>query len=54
MQEILVTQNPPAHRGGAATYNVTGAPLTLEFEKMLLRDPAPPESDVTFTTADLS
>ena len=54
MQEILVTQNPPARRGGAAIYNVTGAPLTLEFEKMLLRNPAPPESDVTFTTVDLS
>jgi len=54
VQEILVTQNPPAHPGGASTYTVTGAPLTLEFQEMFLRAPAPPESDVTFTTADLS
>ena len=54
VQEILVTQNPPAHPGDAATYTVTGAPLTLEFQEMLLRAPAPPESDVVFTTADLS
>ena len=54
VQEILVTQNPPPHIGGAATYTVTGAPLTLEFQEMLLRAPTPPESDVTFTTADFS
>ena len=54
VQEILITQNPPAHPGGAATYTVAGAPLTLEFQEMLLRTPAPPESDVTFTAADLS
>jgi len=54
VQDILVTQNPPAHPGGVAIYTVTGAPLTLEFQEMLLRAPAPPESDVVFTTADLS
>jgi hypothetical protein len=35
------------------TYTVTGAPLILEFEKLLLRAPVPPEGDVIFTAADL-
>ena len=34
-------------------YVVTGAPLILEFEKLLLRAPVLPEGDVIFTAADL-
>lgn len=34
---------------------VTGAPLTVEFRKIFLRQPVPPqEQDFTFTTQDLS
>jgi hypothetical protein len=33
---------------------VTGAPLVLEFQKMFLRPSVLPESDITFTAADLS
>jgi hypothetical protein len=55
IQELTITQNPPIPppRGTIPTYAVTGAPLTLEFEKLLLRAPVPPEGDVIFTTVDL-
>lgn len=33
---------------------VTGAPLILEFKKIFLRAPIPPESDVVFTAQDLT
>jgi hypothetical protein len=33
---------------------VTGSPLVLEFQKIFLRPPVLPESDITFTAADLS
>lgn len=33
---------------------VTGAPLTLEFEKIFLRSPTLPESDLVFTAQDLT
>ena len=33
---------------------VTGAPLTLDFEKIFLRAPMLPESDVVFTAQDLT
>jgi hypothetical protein len=43
----------PTPPGNIATYAVTGAPLILEFEKLLLRAPVLPEGDVIFTAADL-
>jgi len=36
------------------SYAVTGAPLLLEFDKILLRAPAPPEGDIIFTAGELS
>ncbi|KIX01099.1 uncharacterized protein Z518_10165 [Rhinocladiella mackenziei CBS 650.93] len=33
---------------------VTGAPLTLEFAKIFLRPPVPPENDIIFTAQELS
>ena len=33
--------------------NVTGAPLTLHFHKIFLRQANPPEQDVVFTAQDL-
>ena len=60
MQEIAITQNPAAQPSGTIqpgptpSYAVTGAPLILEFQDVLLRAPVPPEGDVIFTTADLS
>jgi hypothetical protein len=52
IQELTVTQDPPLP-GAIPTYTVTGAPLTLEFEKLLLRAPVPPEGNVILTAADL-
>ena len=43
IQEITLVQN-----------TVTGAPLILEFEKIFLRPAVLPESDITFTTQELS
>ena len=54
VQEITVIQNPAAQPGPAPPYAVTGAPLTLEFQDILLRAPVPPEGNVVFTIADLS
>ena len=66
MQEITITQIPTAQPstiaqpsgtiqlGPAPSYVVTGAPLILEFQDILLRAPVPPEGDVIFTTTDLS
>src|ERR1700722_11501825 len=55
IQELTIIQNPPIPppRGTIPTYAVTGAPLILEFEKLLLRAPVPPEGDVIFTAMDL-
>ncbi|OCL00245.1 uncharacterized protein K441DRAFT_97134 [Cenococcum geophilum 1.58] len=65
VQEVTVTQNPAAQPSTAAqpsatiqpgpppSYAVAGAPLTLEFQDILLRAPVPPEGNVTFTRADL-
>jgi hypothetical protein len=55
IQELTIIQNPPIPTppGNITTYAVTGAPLILEFEKLLLRVPVPPEGDVIFTAADL-
>jgi hypothetical protein len=55
IQELTITQNPPIPppQGTIPTYTVTGAPLILEFEKLLLRVPVPPEGDVIFTAAEL-
>jgi hypothetical protein len=55
IQELTIIQNPPIPppQGTIPTYAVTGAPLILEFEKLLLRAPVPPECDVIFTAADL-
>jgi hypothetical protein len=54
-QELSITQNPPIPTPAAntTTYVVTGAPLILEFEKLLLRAPVLPEGNVIFTAADL-
>jgi len=66
VQEITVIQNLAAQPstiaqpsatiqpGPAPRYTVTGAPLTLGFQDILLRAPVPPEGNVTFTIADLS
>jgi hypothetical protein len=43
IQEITITQN-----------TVTGGPLVLEFQKIFLRPAVLPESDLTFTTQELS
>ena len=55
IQELTIIQNPPIPTppGNIATYAVTGAPLILEFEKLLLQAPVLPDGDVIFTTADL-
>ena len=55
IQELTVIQDPPipALPGTIPTYTVTGAPLTLEFEKLLLRAPVLPEGNVILTAADL-
>jgi hypothetical protein len=55
MQELTVIQDPfiPPLPGTIPTYTVTGAPLTLEFEKLLLRAPVLPEGNVILTAADL-
>jgi hypothetical protein len=54
IQELTIIQNPPIPppQGTIPIYAVTGAPLILEFEKLLLRAPVPPACDVIFTTAD--
>jgi len=51
------TTAPPSvtvQPGTGASYTVTGAPLILEFQKILLRAAVPPEGDVIFTAAHLS
>jgi hypothetical protein len=55
IQELTIIQDPPipALPGTIPTYTVTGAPLTLEFEKLLLRAPVLPEGNVILTVADL-
>jgi hypothetical protein len=55
IQELTVIQDPPIPHlpGTIPTYTVTGAPLTLEFEKLLLRAPVLPEGNVILTAADL-
>jgi hypothetical protein len=55
IQELTVIQDPPIPPlpGTIPTYTVTGAPLTLEFEKLLLRAPVLPEGNVILTAADL-
>jgi hypothetical protein len=55
IQELTIIQNPPiaTPQGTIPTYAVTGAPLILEFEKLLLRAPVLPEGDVIFTAAHL-
>jgi len=53
MRQITIVKNPAAP-SNPVTYAITGAPLILEFEKLLLRAPVPPEGDVVFTETDLS
>jgi hypothetical protein len=55
IQELTIIQNPliPPLQSTIPTYVVTEAPLILEFEKLLLRAPMPPEGDIIFTAADL-
>jgi hypothetical protein len=55
IQELRIIQNPHIlpPQGTIPTYAVTGPPLILEFEKLILRAPVPPECDVIFTAADL-
>jgi hypothetical protein len=54
-QELTVIHDPPIPPlpGTIPTYTVTGAPLILDFDKLLLRAPVPPEGNVIFTAADL-
>ncbi|KIX01034.1 uncharacterized protein Z518_10100 [Rhinocladiella mackenziei CBS 650.93] len=40
--------------GTTSAYDVAGAPLVLEFQKLLLRTPIPPERDIFFSPADLA
>ncbi|KIX00327.1 uncharacterized protein Z518_10466 [Rhinocladiella mackenziei CBS 650.93] len=66
MQEITITQNPTSttnstaqpgttiQQSTATSCTVAGAPLILEFEKLLLRAPVPPEDNVILTATDLS
>jgi hypothetical protein len=55
IQELTIIQDPPIPPlpGTIPTYTVTGAPLILDFAKLLLRAPVPPEGNVIFTAADL-
>jgi hypothetical protein len=55
IQELTIVPNLPIPTlpGNTTAYTVTGAPLILEFEKLLLRAPVLPEGNVIFTTADL-
>lgn len=65
-QEITITQIPATPQLGttvqrsavqpdtAVSYAVTGAPLILEFENLLLRPLELPERDVVLTVRDLS
>jgi hypothetical protein len=55
ISDLTVIQDPPIPPlpGTIPTYTVTGAPLILDFEKLLLRTPVPPEGNVIFTAADL-
>jgi len=55
IQELTIIQDPPISHlpDTIPTYTVTGAPLTLEFEKLLLRAPVLPEGNVILTAADL-
>lgn len=39
---------------GTRWYDVCGGPLTLEFDKVFLRNPVPPESDIVFNATDLA
>ena len=54
-QELTIIQDPPIPPlpNTVPTYTVTGAPLTFDFAKLLLRAPVPPEGNVIFTAADL-
>jgi hypothetical protein len=59
IQDLTIIQEPrppphiPHSPGPIPTYTVTGAPLILEFEKLLLRAPVAPEGNVIFTATDL-
>jgi len=52
VHEIIVIENPTApplpH-----SYTITGAPLIVEFNKMFLRQPIPPEHNIVLTQANL-
>jgi len=67
MHELAVVQNPSIPQPGTTppqtvnvqiggtSYNVTGAPLTIEFESIFLRPPVPPnEHDLVFDAAALA
>jgi hypothetical protein len=50
VHEITISSN-----AGTSTPNqVTGAPLVLQYEKIFLRDPIPPQTDLIFTANDLA
>jgi hypothetical protein len=50
IQEITIVPNTVA----GAPPIVNGAPLVLEFAKIFLRQPVPPEGNLTITMQDLS
>jgi len=55
IQELTIVQDPPIPHlpGTIPTYTVTGAPLILDFERLLLQAPVLPEGNVILTTTDL-
>lgn len=40
--------------GTPSPYDICGGPLTLEFHKVFLRNPVPPEGDIVFDITDLA
>jgi hypothetical protein len=56
MQQITITTSPPGNTIPSTIntqYVVTGAPLVLEFRKIFLRAPMPPETDIIYPAAQL-
>jgi len=54
--KAITTVQPGPRKPGvvSAYYDVVGAPLLLEFDKIFLRAPVPPEQDFTFSALELA